>query len=122
MLKPSRWQWLKDAFSLEAGYQPLTPREHALLDRIASFIVRRRMQVPALLMLESVIPLNYVASQAMAFLEPVIRALMNASEYTEVRSILERRQSIEALVQKIEQLEAVDADRPDALNRPDLEG
>jgi hypothetical protein len=101
----SRWQWLKDAFSMEAGYEPLTERELLLLDRMASFIVCRRLQMPAILMLESVKPLNYVGSQAMAFFEPVIRALFNAAEYSEVRVILERRQSIETLIRKIEEKE-----------------
>ncbi len=98
-------QWLRDAFSLEGGYEPLCERELQLLERIAAFLVRRHMQMPAILMLESIKPLGYVGSQAMAFFEPVVKVLFNAAEYTEVRLLLEKRQSIEALIQKIEEQE-----------------
>lgn len=104
--KRSRWQWLKDAFSLDAGYEPLTEPQYALLDRVAAFIVRRRMTVPAIFVLESSKPMNYVGSQAMAFFEPLVHTLFTAPEYTELRLILERRTAIETLLRKIEDLEA----------------
>ncbi len=110
-----RWQWLKHAFSLQDGYEPLTERQLELLERIATFVVRRHMQVPALVVLESAKPLNYVGSQAMAFFEPMVRALFDAAEYGELRAILERRHSIETLIRKIEEqeraLKAARADR-----------
>ena len=96
---------LKHAFSLEPDHEPLTERELALLDRIAAFLVRRHMTLPAVLMLESVKPLSYVGSQAMAFFEPIARMLFTAVEYGEVRRILERRQSIETLIVRIEHAE-----------------
>lgn len=98
--------WLKHAFSMEPYYEPLTPEELALLDRIARFIVRRHMTAPALLFLEMASPLNYVGSQAMAFFEPVVRSLFSATEYMELRRILERRQSVEVLMQRIEATQA----------------
>ena len=104
--KRSFWQRLRDAFSLEPDYEPLTEREIELLDKIARFIVRRRMVGPALIALESVKPLNYVGSQAMAFFEPMVRALFSGAEYSELRRIFERRQSIETLLQRIEKLDA----------------
>ncbi len=109
--KRSFWQRFMDAFSLEADYEPLTEREIELLDKIAGFIVRRRMVGPAMIFLESVKPLNYVGSQAMAFFEPTVRALFSAVEYSELRRIFERRQSIETLLQRIEKLDAKQAAR-----------
>ena len=97
------WAWLTDAFSLEGHYEPLTEREDAMLSRIAAFIVKRRMVTPAILMLETVKPLNYVGSQAMVFFEPLVKALFTAAEYDEVQKILERRTSLEVLITKIEQ-------------------
>ena len=97
-----RWQWLRDAFSMEQFHEPLTDEEVALLDKIAAKVVKRGMSVPAILFLETVHPLNFVGSQAMAFLEPMVKAVFSAEEYVAFRKILERRTGIEALVDRIE--------------------
>ena len=93
---------LKQAFSLERYEEPLTGQERRLLERIAAAIVRRRLETPAVFVLESAKPLNYLGSQAMAFFEPVVRGLFAATDYGRVRRILERRQSVECLLQEIE--------------------
>lgn len=97
-----RWQWLRDAFSMEQFHEPLTDEEIALLDKIAVKIVKRGMLVPAILFLETVHPLNFVGSQAMAFLEPMVTAVFSAEEYVTFRKILERRSGIETLIERIE--------------------
>ena len=93
---------MKQAFSLERYEEPLTDQERRLLQRIAATIVRRRLETPAVFVLESAKPLNYLGSQAMAFFEPVVRGLFAATDYGRVRRILERRQSVECLLQEIE--------------------
>jgi len=103
MMQLSWWQSLKHAFSLNCYDEPFTEKEHLLLDRIALAIVRRRMQVPSLFLLESAKPLNYLGSQAMTFFEPMIRLLFPTTEYGEIRRILERRHSIEWLLTRIEE-------------------
>ena len=108
MPKSSWWGALKHAFSLAGMDEPLTGDEEAVLDRIAQAIVRRRLQVMAVLTLESTKPLSYVGSQAMAFFEPVVQALFSATEYSDVRRILEHRQSMELLITKIEQFEGIE--------------
>ena len=101
-MQPSWRHRLKQAFSLERYEAPLTDQERRLLERIAAAVVRRRMETPALFILESAKPLNYLGSQAMAFFEPVVRGLFAATDYGRVRRILERRQSVETLLQEIE--------------------
>ena len=108
-MSASWWQKLCHAFSLERYDEPLTEEERRLLDKIAVEVVRRRMQVPAIFILESAKPLNYLGSQAMAFFEPVVRTLSLSSDYGQVRRILERRQSIECLLEKIEEQTAGEA-------------
>ena len=110
-----RWQWLRDAFSMEQFHEPLTDEEVALLDKIAVKIVKRGMSVPAILFLETVHPLNFVGSQAMAFLEPMVRAVFSAEEYVAFRKILERRSGIENLVERIE---ANEGERDSEKKRP----
>ena len=60
------------------------------------------MTVPAILFLESVKPLSFVGSQALYFFEPMVRALFTVPEYERFAALLERRDTLEALLVKIE--------------------
>jgi hypothetical protein len=82
----------------------LTPEEGELLDRIAARIVRHGLETPAIFFLESVRPLNFVASQAMVFFGPLATAILPPADYQRLAKILERRESIEALLVRIEAL------------------
>jgi hypothetical protein len=60
------------------------------------------MTVPAILFLESVKPLSFVGSQAMYFFEPMVRALFQVPEYERFAALMERRESVEELLVRIE--------------------
>jgi len=83
----------------------LTERQKELLEKIADRIVRYRMAMPAILFLESVRPLNYVGSQAMVFLAPIVHSLFSAREYDEVQQALEHRETISYFVEMLEEKE-----------------
>jgi len=72
------------------------------------------MAVPAILFLESVKPLSFLGSQTLYFFEPMVRALFTVPEYERFAALLERRESVEALLVKIE-------DRDEAERRADRE-
>ena len=55
----------------------VTPEQAAAVDKVARFVVRFSMTVPAILALESMRPLAYVGSQFMHVLTPSIGALFN---------------------------------------------
>ncbi|MEK6608285.1 MAG: hypothetical protein AABZ30_11535 [Myxococcota bacterium] len=82
--------------------EALTPEEDELLAKIATRVVELRMDAPAIFLLESVKPLNFVGSQAMLFFQPIVSAIFPAALYQRLRALLEKRQSIEALIRKIE--------------------
>lgn len=82
----------------------LSPEDAALLDRIAARIVRHGLATPAIFFLESVRPLNFVASQAMVFFGPLATAILPRQDYERLARILERRESVEALLVRIEAL------------------
>ena len=44
----------------------------AAMERLASHIVKRRLEAPAILFLQSSVPLSYIGSQAMVGLEPLV--------------------------------------------------
>jgi hypothetical protein len=89
----------------EASARPgggFTPEEEKLLDRLAEMTVANRMTVPAILLLESVKPLSFLGSQALLFFEPMVRAFFTVPDYDRVTALLERRDSLEALLVRIE--------------------
>jgi hypothetical protein len=76
--------------------------DQALLDRLAARIVELHLEVPAILALESGRPLSVVAGQAMLFFEPLVQSLFSFSDYRRYAAIIQRRESIEDLIRRIE--------------------
>jgi len=85
----------------------LPAEEEAVLDKVAHKVIEWRMAAPAILFLESVKPLNFIGSQAMVFFEPIVQSLFNIKDYDTFRQVLEKRESIEILLLKIEKYDAV---------------
>jgi hypothetical protein len=93
----------------------LTPEEREILNKIANKVVRMQMTVPAIMFLESVKPLNWVGSQVMVFFEPFVSALFgdktygffSVRDYNLFRQMMEKRENTERLLQKIEELDAI---------------
>jgi len=73
-----------------------------LIRKLADFVVRRNMSMPAIMFLESVRPLNFVGSQAMVFFKPIISRFFTKVEYDKLATILERREVIDLLIKEIE--------------------
>ena len=94
-----------DATPPEPGLD-LTPEDKEFLDRVAQKVVEVQMAVPAILFLESVKPLNFIGNQVMLFFNPIIQTIYPFQSYKRVQDLLERRDSIEALLVRIEQAEA----------------
>ena len=98
--------WIKNAFAIKStDPKDFTPAEHALLEKLADKVYQRGMALPAILFLETVQPLNFVASQVMVFFKPFISAFFSTKEYDLLSSLLEDRNTIELLLRKIEILE-----------------
>jgi hypothetical protein len=75
----------------------------ALISKLADFVVKRNMSVPAIMFLESVRPLNFVGSQTMVFFKPIISRFFTRDEYDKLATILENREVIDLLIKEIEQ-------------------
>jgi len=88
----------------------LTEADHELLDKLAAAIVVRRMGTPALLLLQSVRPLNALGSQAMTFLRPFLSAIFKPADYDRMTAILDRREGIGVLAEAIEAAETARKD------------
>ena len=90
--------------------EPLSAEDEALLDRLAARVVELRMDLPAILALESGRPLGFLASQAMVFFAPFARSIFRLPDYRRFATLIERRDTIEKLVTRIE-MRADEADR-----------
>lgn len=78
------------------------PEDLDLLDRLAARVVELRMETPAILALEGGRPLTVVASQAMIFFEPMVAAFFRLPDYRRFATLVERRETVEHLLQRIE--------------------
>jgi len=82
--------------------------------KVARLIVRRRLAAPALMLLESGRPFNFVASQFLAFCGPFATLLLDRAEYDRFVALLEHREALDVLVEAI----SAEADRSSARAAP----
>ncbi len=85
----------------------LPEEEEAVLDKLAHKVVDKGWTVPAILFVESVKPLNYIGSQTMVFFEPMVQTIFNFRDYDTLRIALEKRETLEILLTKIEKYDAI---------------
>ena len=78
------------------------PEDLAALERLARYIVSRRMEGPAILFLQSSVPLSYIGSQAMVGLEPIVGPFFPRRDFEKLSRIFERRDGIDRLTGMIE--------------------
>lgn len=70
--------------------------------RVADVIVRRDMAAPATVFLESMGPMNFLGSQALHFLAPILECAASVKDVEHVARLLERRDSTPRLIALIE--------------------
>ncbi|HSA62197.1 MAG TPA: hypothetical protein VLE03_08150 [Nitrospiraceae bacterium] len=93
---------LAHAFSTGAEGEIFTLEDLGLLERIADAVVKRGMAAPATVFLESLGPMNFLGSQALHFLTPILEFAFNVKELEQVARLLERRDTIARLIALIE--------------------
>lgn len=98
--------WFKKAFQIKQKKpEELAEKERAVLEKLAVKVHQRGISVPAIIFLESVKPLSFMAGQVMIFFRPFISAFFKTEEYDLLSSMLEDRNTIEILLNRIEALE-----------------
>lgn len=76
-----------------------------LIDRLARMVVKRRLGIVAVVMLESVKPLTFLGSQLMVFLDPFVSAFFKPDDYRRFYRMIEDRSNIDKLIERIEKYE-----------------
>ena len=83
----------------------LTERQQELLEKVARRVVDMRVSAMAIFLLESTKPLSFLGSQAMVFFQPLIQPVFNFKDYETITEMIENRDNVEHLIQRIEMLQ-----------------
>ena len=101
--------WLRHAFALETSVAPIpNERQAATIDTLCREIIRRRMTLPAQMMLESSAPLHFVTGQMLRFVEPFLGVILNPADIRDFASFVERRGAVEYICRRIDELQKTD--------------
>ena len=75
------------------------------MERVARFLVRLSMTVPAILWLETLRPLARTGSQFMHVLTPAIAAFLPVNQWNALAALLEERDGFERFVAHLEKVD-----------------
>ena len=92
----------KHAFTTEPAAPTISAADVEFLERIADALVTRRMGVPATMFLESMGPMNFLGSQALHVLTPILECAFDDKDLERLVRLLERRDTISRLIALIE--------------------
>ncbi|MEW4489019.1 hypothetical protein AB1L42_13115 [Thalassoglobus sp. JC818] len=98
--------WLQHAFAMPTESAKPTDRQLQIVEKLAREVARRELTTPAIAFLEMSRPLNYLGSQALHFFQPIATAVLNPQDYSEFAEFLGRRDSIDWMIEKVNESEA----------------
>lgn len=74
------------------------------IDKLATGVVARAMETPTILFLEMHKPLSFIASQGVVVMSPFLAPLVGFENVRLAVKLMERRENVELLIQRIEDL------------------
>ena len=95
---------LKRAFAVTSGEGAIQEEDILFLERVASHIIKRRMTDPVILLAESLGPVNFIGSQVIHFLRPILELACDTKEMERLAMLLEKRESISVFVKILERM------------------
>jgi hypothetical protein len=75
------------------------------MEEAAQAVVRRRLAVPAMMLIETLTPMNMVSASMLHVLAPIWRAALPASRIDDLARLLERRDALPEFVRVIDEAE-----------------
>jgi hypothetical protein len=78
--------------------------EKNTLTEFAEKIVNKKASVLAIFLLESTKYISFIAGQTLIFLGPILTLCVNDKKYYDFINLLEKRENVEFLISKIEDL------------------
>ena len=80
--------------------------EEDIITEFANKIVEKGLSVPAIFLLESTKYISFIAGQILIFLGPILTFFVSDKKYNQFIEIIEKRENLELLMLKIEELNA----------------
>ena len=96
------WNGVRHAFATEPPTSALSADDVEFMERIADALVKRRLGPPAAMLLESMGPMNFLGSQALHVLTPIIECAFDGKDMERLARLLERRDIVSRLTAVIE--------------------
>ncbi|PWB78805.1 MAG: hypothetical protein C3F08_08085 [Candidatus Methylomirabilota bacterium] len=96
---------LAHAFALSGQDSRLEADDLALLDRFARLLGDRGLTTPAIFLVESLVPLGFLASQLIHALTPIMGMVAPPADIERLARILERRDVPAVFVDRLQRLE-----------------
>lgn len=90
------------SFPLLSRAVQFTEEDRVLVEKVAKAVVARRLEAPAIFLLESVRPVQFMASQAMLFFAPIVQIAAPIADWARVQRLLEERAGCDVLLAAIE--------------------
>lgn len=103
---------LKHAFAIGPANTPLSPEEAVLLEKLATVVVQRGMATPAVLLLETLGPMNFLGSQVLHGITPLVSLACSTQELERAAWLLERRDALPTFITRIEAKEKARTSTP----------
>jgi hypothetical protein len=86
-------------------YEELAPEERErVIETVAQAVSKRGMETPAILFLEMHKPISLFASQGLVVSSPYVAPLIGIDNVRIAARLLEKRENVELLIQRIEEL------------------
>jgi hypothetical protein len=81
--------------------EELDAKKCEMLDKVSSFIVRRKLQLPATLFIEGTTPVHFISAQVLIFIEPFLTFIFKEEDIIRFREIVEDKKYVNYLLDKL---------------------
>ena len=91
-------------------------RKQELIDKIAKEIVKRGLETPAIMFLETFKPLSWVGAEfSIVYVMPFVKAYIESPIVDEVVALFHDRNAVEQLIKRIEELVEIEKEKERAI-------
>ncbi len=93
-------------------------RRDELLDKAAELVDRYQLYAPAMIVVDGFRPVSFIASQAIHFFAPIANVVTGHPYASEVGFVLQDRENLDRLLDRLEKLAKEDSDGDDSSGQP----
>lgn len=89
------------AFTLRRQESPIEAEDLALLDRLARLLADRGLAIPAVFLIESLVPLGFLASQLVHAMTPIMGMVASPDDIERLARVLEREETPALFIERL---------------------